>query len=240
MGNFDRRSLTLERSAKRRSSGSRFSELGDKIAKTFSVAANERAKEEWEAAGQPDYQVSDEPTAAWDQVLPRFPVARHGYDCAAVDEHIAELEQEIAELDRELAEVRARAPVDDEVAAEIHRVGEQTSSILLAAHDKAQEITRQAQEQADRCLADAAASAISMTKEADRKLHEMGGEKALLIRERARLLDDVDHVSRALAELSRQARDRFRPEPEKMGPLTAAASNPAPESAGPNGEGQDG
>jgi len=231
VGNFDRRSLTLERTAKRRSP---FAEIGDKIAKTFSVSANERAKEEWEAPTEPEYEVRDQRTEAWDHVLPRFPVSRHGYDCAAVDEHIAELEQEIAELDRELAELRARTPADDEVAAEIQKVGEQTSSILLAAHDKAQEITRQAQEQADRCLADAAANAIEMTKEANRKLHEMEGQKVLVLRERARLLEDVESVSHQLADVARQARERFAPEPESVGPLTAAASEPT------EGEGQDG
>ena len=38
----------------------------------------------------------------------RFTVVKQGYDCAAVDEHIAELEREMAELDHELADLRGR------------------------------------------------------------------------------------------------------------------------------------
>ena len=62
-------------------------------------------------------------------------MARQGYDCVAVDEHVADLERELIELDRELADLRARTPSGRQVEAEIHRIGEQTSTILLAAHD---------------------------------------------------------------------------------------------------------
>jgi vacuolar-type H+-ATPase subunit H len=114
-------------------------------------------------------------------------------------------------------------PPENQVAEEIQKLGEQTSAILLAAHDKAQETTRQAKEQADKCLSDAAANAIEMTKEANRKLHELETEKLAVWRERARLLEDVNNLSRALSQLSAEATKRFPAEP-KVTPLTAAAA----------------
>ena len=166
MGHFDRRSVALEQSGKRRAPSSRFAGLSDRLARTFAVT--DRTQQDWEPEAEEDYQVRDERTEAWDQVLPRFPITRHGYDCAAVDSHVAELEQELNELDRELSELRASRPSGNEVEVEIQRIGEQTSTILLAAHEKAQETTRTAKEQADRCLADAAANAIAITKDANR------------------------------------------------------------------------
>jgi hypothetical protein len=231
VGGFDRRSVALERSAKKRSPSSRFADLGDRLAKTF--AAPDRTRSSWPSNGDPegptgpDYPDEQERGESWDQVLPRFPITRQGYDCAAVDEHVAELEQELGELDQELAQLRANTPAEGQVAAEIQRIGEQTSTILLTAHDKARETTRQAQEQADRCLADAAASAIALTKEANRKLHDLEAEKLSVWRERARMLEDVESVARALSTLAGDARERFPGELEKMTALTAAAAESA-------------
>jgi cell division septum initiation protein DivIVA len=223
VGGFDRRSVALERSAKKRSPSSRFADLGDRLAKTF--AAPDRTRSSWPSNGDPEGPTGpdcpDEP-GSWDQA--RFPITRQGYDCAAVDEHVAELEQELAELDQELAQLRASTPAEGEVAAEIQRIGEQTSTILLTAHDRARETTRQAQEQADRCLADAAASAIALTKEANRKLHDLESEKLSVWRERARMLEDVESVARALSTLAMEAGERFPGELEKMTALTAAAA----------------
>jgi cell division septum initiation protein DivIVA len=225
VANLERRSLALDRDAKRRGTGSRFGDLSDRLARTFTSGGREH-KEDWEERGeQASYELRDEREAAWDQVVPRFPITRQGYEPAAVDAHIADLEQELNELDRELSELRANAPAEDQVAEEIQRVGEQTSAILLAAHDKAQQTTRQAKEQADKCLADAAANAIEMTKEANRKLHELETEKLLVWRERSRLLEDVNNLSKALSQLSAEAAKRFPAEP-KVTPLTAAASEP--------------
>lgn len=231
MANFERRTLTLDRSAKRRGAGARFGDLSDRLAKAFVGGERtkedwEGPKEEWEPGEESDYELSDEREAPWDNVLPRFPVARHGYDCAAVDAHISDLEQELSELDRELSELRVSAPVENQVAEEIQRIGEQTSAILLAAHDKAHETTRQAQEQADRVLSDAAANAIAMTKEANRKLHELESEKLSVWRERSRLLEDVNNLSEALSRLGVEAAKRFPAEP-KVTPLTAASETTA-------------
>jgi cell division septum initiation protein DivIVA len=226
VANFERRSLALDRGAKRRATGSRFGDLSDRLARAFAGNAERAPKPEWEEpdADADEYELRDEREVPWDQVMPRFPIIRHGYDTAAVDAHIADLEQEISELDRELTELRASPPPpDNQVAEEIQKIGEQTSAILLAAHDKAQETTRQAKEQADRCLADAAANAIEMTKEANRKLHELETEKLAVWRERARLLEDVNNLSKALSRLGAEATKRFPAEP-KVTPLTAAAS----------------
>jgi hypothetical protein len=225
VANLERRHVALERGAKRRTTGSRFGELSDRLARTFAGAGRENRKEDWaEPNGDPDYELRDEHEGAWGEPMSRFPIVRHGYACAAVDAHIADLEQELSELDRELSEVRASSPAEDQVAEEIHRVGEQTSAILLAVHDKAHETMRQAQEQADKCLADAAANAIEITKEANRKLHELETEKLTVWRERSRLLEDVNDLSKALASLSAEAAKRFPAEP-KVTPLTAAASS---------------
>jgi cell division septum initiation protein DivIVA len=224
VANFERRSLALDRGAKRRGTGSRFGDLSDRLARAFASSAERERKPDWEEpAEDEEYELRDEREAAWDQVVPRFPIIRHGYDTASVDAHIADLEQEIAELDRELTELRASAPPDNQVAEEIQKVGEQTSAILLAAHDKAQETTRQAKEQADKCLSDAAASAIEITKEANRKLHELENEKLSVWRVRARLLEDVNNLSKALSRLAAEAGKRF-PAAPTVTPLTAAAS----------------
>jgi vacuolar-type H+-ATPase subunit H len=223
VANFERRGLALDRGAKRRGTGSRFGDLSDRLARAFAGGERERKPRWEEPAGDEDYELRDEREGDWDQVVPRFPLSRHGYDPAAVDAHIADLEQELSELDRELTELRASAPPENQVAEEIHRLGEQTSAILLAAHDKAQETTRQAKEQADRCLSDAAANAIELTKEANRKLHELETEKLSVWRERARLLEDVNNLSKALSRLAAEGAKRFPAEP-KVTPLTAAAA----------------
>ncbi|MFL5859346.1 MAG: DivIVA domain-containing protein [Solirubrobacteraceae bacterium] len=132
----------------------------------------------------------------------RFPLAPFGYNRAAVDEHLAELE-------RELAEVRAKQGPAVSITEELERIGEQTASILVVAHDKAHETTRLAQEQAERCVADAAANAVAMTEDAKRRLRDLDNETDAVWRERERLLEDVRVVSVALANLADQASERF-------------------------------
>jgi vacuolar-type H+-ATPase subunit H len=222
VANFERRSLTLDRGEKRRATGSRFGDLSDRLARAFS--GTERKPTWEEPAAEEKYELRDEREADWEQVVPRFPLVRHGYDTAAVDAHIADLEQELTEVDRELSELRAHVPAENQVEEEIQRLGEQTSAILLAAHDKAQETTRQAKEQADKVLADAAAQAIATTKEANRKLHELEAEKLAVWRERSRLLEDVGNLSNALSRLQAEAVKRFPAEP-KVTPLTVAAAS---------------
>jgi len=147
--------------------------------------------------------------AADDRDPSRFPVAPLGYNRAAVDEHVGDLDRELADLGRELAELRAHRETPMTVTEELERIGEQTASILIVAQDKANETTRRAEEQAERCIADAAANAVSITEEAKVRLRELDNETDLVWRERERLLEDVRAVSTALASLADQASDRF-------------------------------
>lgn len=132
----------------------------------------------------------------------RFPVNALGYNRAAVDEYILGLEREIAEL-------RAREPKPMSINEELARIGEQTASILVVAHSQANETTRLAEEQAERCVADAAANAVAITNEAKQRLRELDTETDSVWRERERLLADVRTVSAALVSLADDAEARF-------------------------------
>jgi hypothetical protein len=190
VSDFDRRGATLESTGKR----SLLSDLSDRMAKSF--ARIERV----DTGTQQD----EDNTEAWDPVVPRFPITRQGYDCAAVDRYVSEIEQELSELDDELTRLRAASSSRSEVVEEIERIGRETSSILLAAHDKAQETTRAAQAQADRCIADAAANAIAMTEQANQDLRRVEVEQATLIRERDKILADIGGLADTLAALARR------------------------------------
>ena len=101
---------------------------------------------------------------------------------------------------------------------EIERIGEQTASILVVAHDQAHETTRRAQEQAERCIADAAANAVSITAEAQERLRELDDETDSVWRERDRLLEDTRGVSQRLAALVDEAVSRFPADADKPSP----------------------
>jgi hypothetical protein len=206
-------SATLEQPVKRRGAAERFANLGDRLARSLpAVRPGHLAGQVPPPVGEPEY-ADDDGLTAWYEVVPRFPMARSGYDCAAVDEHVAMLERELSELDQELADLRARPPAQDEVAAEIEKIGEQTSAILLTAHDRARETAREAQEQADRCIADAAAQAISITEEANRKRDELEAEMRRLSGERGRLLADMETLAGTLSTIAREAKQRFPENP---------------------------
>jgi cell division septum initiation protein DivIVA len=153
----------------------------------------------------------------------RFPIGPIGYSRGAVDERIAELEHELEEL---------RASTDEPISItdEIERLGEQTASILVVAHDQAHETTRSAREQADRTIADAAASAVAMTENAKHKLADLDNETDAIWRERARLLDDARDVGLALIALAEEALERF-PEESKTGDVASHAASSADETA---------
>ncbi len=216
--------VTLDHPVKRRSAAERFAHFSDRIARSLpGTVRGVDDDHEPTMVSEPEYPDDDQVTS-WYEVVPRFPIARSGYDCGAVDDHIAMLEQELAELDGELADLRARVPAQDEVAAEIQRLGEQTSAILLAAHDKARDTTRQAQEQADRCIADAAANAVNITAEANRQRDQIEDDVRRLFGERTRLLSDMETLAGTLATVAREASNRFPAPP-------AASSTPAPVAA---------
>ncbi len=144
----------------------------------------------------------------------RFPITLRGYDRAAVDAHIAELEAELAQS--------GSPAVPMTITEEIERLGEQTASILVVAHDKAHETARRAHEQATRAVTEAARDAERITAEAERRLHELDEETDAVWRERERLLDDVRDVSATLAALADAAGERF-PAAEPVGAVESPA-----------------
>jgi DivIVA domain-containing protein len=243
MSDFERSGMTFDEPARRRSPGTWFADLGDRLARGFNnfdrpptqLGHDEPDWEEYE-----EYEEAPEqPTAVadpieWEPALPasrkRFPTAMHGYDREAVDAHLAALEHEIAEL-------KVHRVTTPTVESEIKRVGEETSAILKVAHEQAAEITRRAQVQADRCVADAAANAVAMTEDAKRKLRQLDSETDAVWAERGRLIEDVRNVATALFSLAEDAADRFPEDADRRGPsepapvVSAAAAAPAPPSA---------
>lgn len=162
---------------------------------TITERAQRRSPGTGVATGDPDRPRSGE-------LPPRFPITKQGYDRAIVDQRLGELEQEVAELDRELANLQASAP-RGEAAAEIDRIGQQISAILIEAHESADATRRHAAAEADRRIADAESRVRSITEDADREVRRLQDELASLHRERDRLLDDIRTIAdrlRALAD----------------------------------------
>jgi DivIVA protein len=152
----------------------------------------------------------------------RFPVAPLGYNRQAVDEQVAELERELTQLREALAQESHReAPMS--IQEELERIGEETASILVVAHDKAHETTRLAQEQAERCISDAAANAVAITEEAKRQLSELEAETDVVRRRRERLIADVRNISGSLGSLADDADRRFADEQPQPAERTVRA-----------------
>lgn len=210
MSDFERPGTAIEETTKQRSSGSRFSDLGDRLTRAFGGFDRTRGEmPAWESGENLDY-LTDGETVAWSTPEERFPVVRTGYDCAAVD-------QELAEIERELFELKASRSPSAAVAAEIDRIGEQTAAILQTAYEQAAEITRGAREQAENCVADAASNAVAITEDANRRLGELDRETDSVWQERARLIDDARGVATALLSLADDAAERFPAETVKGG-----------------------
>ncbi len=226
MSDFERAGATYEEPVKRRSAGSWFADLGDRLARGFNSIDRPPQAEPpaWDSYDEMDELSATETVAAPEPGRKRFPTALHGYDRAAVEEHIDGLERELAHL---LAQRSPSAAVD----AELSRVGEETSAILRVAHEQAAEITRRAQAQADRCVADAADNAVAMTADANRKLRQLDSETDTVWAERVRLIEDVRNVATSLFSLAEDACDRFPEEAERgTAQVSAVASRPVPSS----------
>ncbi len=208
MGEMRESGVALDQPVRRRAA-ERFANLGDRLARSLPGTLATRPELGDHEGLETEAAPIDEEMASWYQVVPRFPLARSGYACDAVDEHIAGLEQELAELDEELAQLRAQVPAQDEVTVEIQRLGEQTSSILLAAHDRARETAQAAQEQAERCLADAAAEALSITEAANKKRSDMEADTRRLADRRKQLLTDLETLAGTLSSVAREASERL-------------------------------
>ncbi len=245
MSDFERSGVTFDEPAKRRSPGTWFADIGDRLARGFNnfdrPPADDDREPDWEEYDEPEQPTAVADSVDWDPPeLPgkkRFPTSLHGYDREAVDAHLDALE-------RELAELRIHRTPAAAVEAEIERVGEETSAILRVAHEQASEITRRAQTQADHCVQDAAANAVSMTEDAKRKLRQLDSETDAVWAERGRLIEDVRSVATALFSLAEDAADRFPEEGDRRAPAeatppmraataTPVAAPPAAPAAGP-------
>lgn len=169
------------------------------------VEPHDQGDERWTAFAREAALGSEE------EVLWRFPIVRQGYDCRAVDEYMAELEHELAEADRELAALRGHGPAAD-VNSELKRIGEQTSGVLIAAHEQSDKILRSAREEADRCVAEAATKATTLAAETEAQLSELEVRKAATHRERDRLFDDLRRVSAGLIALIESPHEQPAPQ----------------------------
>ena len=239
----DRAGVTYDEPMKRRSPGTFFADLGDKLARGFNGFDRPQPDDaDWDR-----YEELDQPTAAVDTLPPeepsrrRFSTSLHGYDRDAVDDYIDGLEHEIGQM---AAQLSAQRSPTSAVQAEIDRVGEETSAILRVAHEQAAEITRRARVEAERCVSDAAANAVSMTEDAKRKLRQLDSETDAVWAERMRLIEDVRNVATSLFSLAEDATDRFPEDGGKESATVAAsvvqpatkpapAAQPAPALAGP-------
>lgn len=166
----------------------------------------------------------DEREAVSDVAPPRFPLARNGYDPRAVDRHVAELEGELADLDQELAQLRSQVLSTDDVATEIRRIGEQTSEVLITAHEQRGEILRVAREEADRSVAEAQARARAITLEGEARMRGLETQNEAALHERDRILEDLRTVSAALATVVDSARERIAPKDPEASAASAATS----------------
>jgi hypothetical protein len=103
--------VALDHPVKRRTAAERFAGFSDRIARSLPSQVRTDIDE---PMVEPDYP-EDEQATSWYEVVPRFPLARSGYECAAVDEHIEMLERELEEMESELEQLRARTPAHNEV-----------------------------------------------------------------------------------------------------------------------------
>jgi cell division initiation protein len=218
----ERAGVTYDEPTRRRSPGTFFADIGDRLARGFnSFDRPQPDEQEWEPCEE-----LDQPTAAVETVPPtepsrkRFPTALHGYDRDAVEDYIDGLEHEIGQM---AAKLSAQRSPTSAIEAELARVGEETSAILRVAHEQAAEITRRARIEADRCVQDAAANAVAMTEDAKLKLRQLDSETDAVWAERVRLIEDVRNVATSLFSLAEDASDRF-PEDGEKGSSSGSAS----------------
>lgn len=186
---------TAGATSKYRSPRINFAPIKDMFKPVRAPEPSEQGDERWVTFAREGDQSTEE------HILGRFPVVRHGYACPAVDEYIADLERDLSQADRELAELRGRAPAADEVTSELKRIGEQTSAVLIAAHEQRDEILRTAKEEAERCVAEAKARATQMAADSQAELRELEARKTETQRERDRIFNEIRTFSTALTAL---------------------------------------
>jgi DivIVA protein len=204
MALYNSRLLVLDRSAQQHS-GRSLGALGNRITSWFRDGAQPSRR----STPPPLTHSALDGREAPGEQPPRFPLARRGYDCVAVDGYVADLEQELADLDRELAELRGSTAPPDEVADEIKRVGQQTSAVLMAAHEQREEILRRAQAEADGCIATATANASAVTAQCEERLRDLKAQTDAARSDRDRLLADLRTISAAVAAVADSAEERI-------------------------------
>lgn len=230
--------VTLDQSAKRRavgdrlqqrrSPGERFAHLSDRLARSLPAMRSDASDDHHDGELAEATIVHDVPVSGadgvpepydqapaegddlspWYEETPRFPIVRNGYDCPAVDQHVAQLEHDLAELEREAALLRTRARGEEEVRAEIRRIGEQTSAILVEAHNRANETTSEAEEMAQRLITDANRQAQQIAEETERRRAEIQRDTDALGERRDQLVADLDALAAKVAAVAREASGR--------------------------------
>ncbi len=163
--------------------------------------------------------------------LSRFRVAWRGYNRGAVDMYVADLEQRLSGLERELETLRAQTAPGSAVLKEIERLGDETAAILRVAHEQADAVTRRAQEEAERCRAEARSDASAYVDAAKRQLDVLDGDTDSVWRERERLIGDLRALVEELSGVANDAVERFPAEPEPANRPAKATAEPAPENA---------
>jgi cell division septum initiation protein DivIVA len=199
----------------------RFGDLGDRLARVF---PRQRQPEEESTVAVLEETVEFTPpdveaAPAWSG--PRFPRAWPGYHRPAVDQYVGELELELEAL-------RAERVPDARAREEIASVGDETSAILVVAHDKAHALVARAQEQADALIAEAHNTAKAVTEDTERRLSELDGDTDAVWRERTRMIEDTRKLADRLLSVADDAADRFPAEAEEKAGSAAPAPDPAP------------
>jgi DivIVA protein len=198
-----RRNATIDRPQAGQQGTSRFSDLAERV--VGALASNTLTPSRSRLAGDPGFALDPIGPAVDESVLPPFATAKYGYDRDAVDERMADLEASLLEAHRELLALREQTPTRMDIAAEIERLGEQTSAILITAHDTASETLTIAQTDAGTRIADAAAYAAALREEAKNERHKVEVEIDRLRRERGRLIGEIESTAAALSLIAREA-----------------------------------
>jgi hypothetical protein len=81
--------------------------------------------------------------------------------------------------------------------------------VLLAAHEQREEILRRAHADAERCMADATASAGAVTAQCEERLRALKAQTDAARLERDRLLGDLRTISAAVAAVADSAEERI-------------------------------
>jgi DivIVA domain-containing protein len=205
MSDIEKPGATLDKPATQRSAGNRFGDLGDRFARALGATERTYAAAPTSVPSREPGDVVDREQTPSAESLSRFRLAWRGYERAAVDEYVAQLE-------RDLSAYQAQSRSRRSVTEEIERIGDETTAILQVAHEQAEAVTRRAQAEADRCVAEARSHASAITDDAKRQLQSLDSETDSIWRERARLIADVNTLSDSLSSLARDAADRFPPE----------------------------